>query len=229
MARVKKAKDLETTETAEAVEVAQPPERSRADLLRERLTSNNAERVALEKALAEEGQALPAVVRDAAEANALLADLGRIDWEIAQLKAEADAKIAEVADPLENRIAELTAAADDIEARLERFAHDNRHTFPGKEMKTLTLPNGKLAFRAGQADFVVDDERQVLQHIAAKRLGSGFVYEIKKIDTASFAKRPDIAREVPGGRWVPPAEKFAAIPDKRVAPVVEQPNPGRTD
>lgn len=91
------------------------------------------------------------------DCHARIADIGKIDAELARIQANLDEAAAAAQKTFEKKAAPLQAKREKLVALVERYCVKHRQTLcPGKK-KSANLPTGKVGWQLGRARIIVED------------------------------------------------------------------------
>jgi phage host-nuclease inhibitor protein Gam len=148
------------------------------------------------------------------EADALLAELGRLERERRLIQAALDEKVAAAKKDAEDQALLLGPQMQALTARLQAWAEANRQTLTkGGKTKTVKLPAGTIAWKLGRPSLTVADEAAAIAKLRA--LGRPELLRVvAALDKAALLERPMVVAQLPGVAIVTPGEEFKAKPLK---------------
>jgi phage host-nuclease inhibitor protein Gam len=153
-----------------------------------------------------------AVPQSMEEADALLAELGRLERERRLVQVALDERIAAAKQRAETEALLLGPTIESLMARLQAWAEANRQALTkGGRVKTVKMPAGQISWREGRPRLVVSDEASAVEALR-QRGEDGLLRVVTSVDKAALLLRPAAAEGLPGVAIVTPGEEFVAKP-----------------
>jgi len=147
----------------------------------------------------------PLVIESRAEADSLLAEIGRLEASIQDAEIDATLKAQLIRDEMEAATEPIRLALAARVKALHAWAKKDEKNWPGR---TCELTNGKVYFRTPPAAIKEELETEtIVQRLRARKMTS-CIRTKEEVDKEALAAYPDSVIEAVGCRRTKPKDKF---------------------
>ncbi len=156
----------------------------------------------------------PPYVRNDKQAAAAIANVGKLERRIAQIKADGDNRIANIAARVAEQIAPLEEARKTSRERLEAYCTEHRQRLTRGKGKTARFETGTVSWRSRPAKVTFSDTvKNILARLKFFKLDQFIATRFEEqLDKNAMLKEPEVAGAVQGITIGSAGEEFEIKP-----------------